>query len=53
MLIGRFSGISEAHYHHRDDTPPPSQKDEDHSDCEVSTAAIVGAVLGAVIAKAT
>jgi hypothetical protein len=56
MLMGSFGGISEAHYHqhhHRNDAPPPSQQDEGHSGGEVSTAAIVGAVVGAVIAKVT
>lgn len=55
MLTGSFGGISEAryHHHHHYDDPPPSQQDEGHSGGEVSTAAIVGAVVGAVIAKVT
>jgi hypothetical protein len=59
MLMGSFGEISEAH--HRDDAPPPPPRhyndaphhDEGHSSGDVNTAAIVGAVLGAVIAKVT
>jgi len=53
MLMGSFGGISEAH--DRDDSPPPPPRhqDEGHSSGEVSTAAIAGAVVGAVIAKVT
>jgi hypothetical protein len=53
MLMGSFGGISEAH--DRDDfpPPPPRHQDEGHSSGEVSTAAIAGAVVGAVIAKVT
>jgi len=72
MLMGSFSGISEAYdrddspppppRHHEDAPPPPPRhhedapprhQDEGHSSGDVSTAAIVGAVIGAVIAKVT
>jgi hypothetical protein len=71
MLMGSFSGISEAYdddspppppRHHEDAPPPPPRhhedaaphhRDEGHSSGDVNTAAIVGAVIGAVIAKVT
>jgi len=82
MLMGSFSGISEAYdrddspppppshhedappppppRHHEDAPPPPRRhheaprhQDEGHSSGDVNTAAIVGAVIGAVIAKVT
>lgn len=38
---------------HRYDAPQKRQEDEGHSGGEVSTAAILGAVVGAIIAKTT
>jgi hypothetical protein len=50
MFAGLFGGISEAHRRHYEDPP---QQDQGHSEGEVITAGIVGAVVGAVIAKNT
>lgn len=50
MFTGLFGGISEAHHRYHEDPP---QEDQGHSQGEVNTAGIVGAVVGALIAKNT
>lgn len=49
IFAGLFGGISEAHHRYHEDQ---SQEDS-HSQGEVNTAGIVGAVVGALIAKNT
>ena len=61
MSVGLLgTTLAEAHPHewppHRHEEPrrdPPPQNNEGHSTGEVTTAAIVGAVVGAIIAKKT
>lgn len=49
MMTSLLGGIAEAHHRHE---PPPRQEDS-HSEGEVITAGIVGAVVGAIVAKNT
>lgn len=52
MAVSIF-GTTIASAHWRNNPPPPHHYDKGHSQGEVTTAAILGAVAGAVIAKNT